>query len=397
MAVAGVIAMPRVSGSRKGTMRKPLLTGLVGVVVMSTSANAQSVKIEHQPAACAVSEKFPRFEARFLPPESVAVARIFFQGENRAEWFAVVMKPEGASFAGVLPKPKKSLKAFRYYIEVTDKALVTSRSTEYTTQVVSSSGECSGKAVAGTLGSASVLLQGPAGAAALPAGFASTGVTAAGSASGSAAGSSTGAAGVAGAAGAAAAAGGGLSGGAVVGIVAGAGAAAAGVAVAAGKGSESGPAPGTGGSPSPTPPTATSYTGPFSGQRTDQFVHAAGPGGCQTVTRALSGTIRITLNQAQGGTANGTANISGTMTVIANTGTCSADQGVGFVSFIGHSATVTGTVGNIAFSVANQSESVTFTGALNGGVITGTATFTQNLTTPTSTRNGTTSIPVTLR
>ena len=76
--------------------------------------------------------------------------------------------------------------------------------------------------MAGALASASVILQGPAGVAALPVGFASSGVVA-----GSAAGSGS----SAGAAGAATAGGGGLSTGAVVGIVAGVGAAAAGVAV----------------------------------------------------------------------------------------------------------------------------------------------------------------------
>lgn len=207
-------------------MRQGFLFGLGLFVLTGGPAAEQNVKIEHQPAACAVAEKFPRFAARFAPSESVAVARVLFQGETK-EWYAVAMKAEGAGFSGVLPKPKKSLKAFRYYIEVTDKALGTTRTAEYTTSVVGSAGECSGKIMAATLGSASVLLQGPAGLAALPAGFASSGVVMAGSA----AGSSAGAAGATAAAGG----GGGLSTGAVVGIVGGVGAAAAGVAVAKSK------------------------------------------------------------------------------------------------------------------------------------------------------------------
>ena len=269
-------------------MWQRFLFGLGVVYLNSSPVEAQTLNIDHQPAACAVAEKFPRLEARFTPVDTVAVARVLFQGHTK-EWYSVAMKAEGLAFAGVLPKPKKSLKAFRYYIEVTDKSLGTNRTAEYTTSVVAGAGECSGKVVAASLGSASVLLQAPAGAAALPAGFASTGVVTSGSAAGSAtAGSSTGAAGaagVAGAAGAAAAAGGGLSGAAVVGIVAGAGAAAAGVAVAAGKGGDNSSSSRNSPTPSPTP-SSTSYTGPFSAQMVIQFTYASGPGGCRFRSRS---------------------------------------------------------------------------------------------------------------
>jgi hypothetical protein len=129
----------------------------------------------------------------------------------------------------VLPKPRKDLKSFRYYIEVTDKAMGTNRTAEYTAAVVDSTSACKGKVMAGALGSASVILQGPAGVAALPAGFASSGVVA-----GSAAGTTAGAGSAATSAGGAAA-GGGLGATAlVVGGLAAGGAVAAGVAVAGG-------------------------------------------------------------------------------------------------------------------------------------------------------------------
>ena len=165
-------------------MKKRLVAGLGVLALASSSGHAQTLNIDHQAVGCAVAEKFPRLEARFSPSDIVAKARVVFQGENTQEWYAVVMKPEGGAFAGVLPQPKKSLKAFRYYIEVTDKALEVNRTAEFTTNVVDSSSACKGKIMAGTLGSASVVLQGPAGAAVLPAGFASNGVVAAGSAAG---------------------------------------------------------------------------------------------------------------------------------------------------------------------------------------------------------------------
>jgi len=154
-------------------------------LLIASKAAAQAPAIDHSPVTCAVADKFPRMEARFTPADGVAAARIVFQGDNLKEWYSVAMKPEGPVFFGVLPKPKKSLKSFRYYVEVTDKALGASRTTEYTTAVVDSAGACKGRVMAATLASASILIQGPAGAVALPVGFASTGVVAAGTAAGS--------------------------------------------------------------------------------------------------------------------------------------------------------------------------------------------------------------------
>jgi hypothetical protein len=150
---------------------------------------------------------------------------VVFQGQTK-DWYSVSMKAEGAVFVGVLPKPKKDLKSFRYYIEVTDKSLGTNRTAEYEAAVVDSASACKGKLLASALSSASVVLQGPAGVAALPAGFASSGVVA-----GSAAGSSA----AAGAGASAAGAGGGIGATAlVIGGVAAAGGAAAVVAAKGG-------------------------------------------------------------------------------------------------------------------------------------------------------------------
>ena len=164
---------------------------LLALLGASSSVLAQGPGIDHQPVACASAGKFPRLEARFSPSEAVATARVLFQGQT-ADWYSVAMKAEGAAFAGVLPKPNKDLKSFRYYIEVTDKAMGTNRTSEYTAAVVDSASACKGKVMAGALSSASVILQGPAGVAALPAGFASSGVVA-GSAAGSSAAAGAGA------------------------------------------------------------------------------------------------------------------------------------------------------------------------------------------------------------
>lgn len=210
--------------------------------------------IEHDAVACVVADRFPRFVARF-PGTEVAIARIVFQGSS-PDWYSVTMKPEGGSFAGVLPKPLKSLKAVTYYIEVTERTLATNRTRDYVALVVGSPGACSKRAVAGTVPTASILMQNPPGVVALPAGFAPSGVITGSAAPG------------AGLAGAGAAGAAGLSAGAVTAIVGGVAGAAA-LAKAAGRGGEtSSGAPGspTGSAPpSPTPAPGFTFAGHWAG------------------------------------------------------------------------------------------------------------------------------------
>lgn len=332
-------------------MLQRLLAGLGGLMLSYSSVDAQTLNIDHQPVGCVVAERFPRLEARLSPADTVAVARVLFHPENAQHWYAVVMKSEGPGFSGVLPKPKKSLKAFRYYIEVTGKALGSSRTADYTTNVVASPGECKGKLVAAALASASVLLQVPAGAAALPAGFASTGVVAAGS-------------GAAGAASGTAVGGGGLSTGALVGIVAGAGAAAAGVVVAAGKGGDEG-----------SSATSKSYSGPFNGQLV--FTETTGTVTCSH-TRVLSGSMTITL-EVSGGAVTGSARMNGTNTNSGVTGpACTPPENRPF----NYGGPVTGTTGNLVFGVetvatgqVTSTVTIAFQGALSNDVIAGTVSY----------------------
>jgi hypothetical protein len=270
-----------------------------------------ALSIEHQPVGCAAAERFPRLEARFTPADTIAKARVLFQGANLEEWYSVVMKPEGTAYAGILPKPKKSLSAFRYYIEVTDTALETSRTAEYTTSVVASASECKSKIMAGVVTSASVVLLGPAGAAAVPVGFASAGVVAAGSAASAAGATSAGG-------------GGGLSTGAMVGIGAGV-AGLAGVVAAKGGGdsnttpSSSSPAP-SAPAPTPTPappptpsptPGVAQYDGNYRGAYSGTFGGApvSGP----VAYSVSNGQLSLTEPGGGSGTvdASGSANFGG--------------------------------------------------------------------------------------
>jgi hypothetical protein len=170
---------------------------LGGIVLVGFSgAAAYPAEIDHKAVACAVAEQFPRLEARLTPADGVGRARVFFRTEGSPAWYAVAMKREGEVFAAALPKPKKSLKQFRYYLEVADTGLATTRTEEYATSVVSGPGGCTKGLMAAVMSGASVLLEVPAGAAAIPVGFSSAGVAAASStatvAGGSAAASSGG-------------------------------------------------------------------------------------------------------------------------------------------------------------------------------------------------------------
>ena len=352
-------------------MRRHMVFVVGLLACLGSPAVAQTTRIEHQGVACAVAERFPRFEAGVSPVESVAMARVLFQGTS-SEWYSVAMKAQGGSFIGVLPKPKKGLPSFRYYIEVTDKALRTTRTPEFTTTVIESSGACKGGILAGALGSASVVLQGPAGVVALPAGFASTGVVA-----GSAAGST------AGASGAAAAGGGGLSTGAVVGIVGGVAAAGAGVAAAVALRGDGG---------------TLLYQGPFAGQAPFAMAYTDGtvpgsvcPSGPPCVipfpcsgTSSVAGTVQITLDH-ESGAVNGRLQTDGTSTS-SGTGSCAQ----GNLSVGGSPVPLTGTAGsftgrleaslNSTGAATITTNSITeFSGALSGGAITGTLTLTRSV------------------
>ena len=150
--------------------RVMLSLGLVGAVP------ALATEIDHRAVDCVVAGSFPRLEARLTPAETVGRARVVFRGETDTHWYSVTMKPADAGFTGVLPKPLKSLRKFVYYIEVTDRALGTNRTAEFTPVVVSGLGACKDKVLAGALPSATVALEAPVGAPLIPTGFASSGV-----------------------------------------------------------------------------------------------------------------------------------------------------------------------------------------------------------------------------
>jgi hypothetical protein len=145
----------------------------------AAGARVDAATIEHMPVGCVVADAFPRFEARLTPADSVGRARVFFRGEGSTSWYAVSMTRAGETFTAFLPKPKKSLPRFSYYVEVVDTAMATSRTAEHTAGVAETGACAPDMMAAPSVAAASVLVEAPSGAAALPVGFSGTGVTAA--------------------------------------------------------------------------------------------------------------------------------------------------------------------------------------------------------------------------
>jgi hypothetical protein len=320
---------------------------LLALGLSSLSQGRDSVAIDHAPIACSVAGQYPRVDARFAPSDQVAAARVFFQGKS-AEWYSVDMKVVDTGYSGVLPSPLAQLKAFRYYVEVTNRGAATSRTPEYAVDVIEGAGGCRGRASA-ALGTASVLVHGPAGAASLPAGFGSSGVSMAGSAAGSVAGAAGGG-GTSGAAvaGGAAATGGGLSTAAIVGIAAGA-VGAAGVAVGA-----------SGKDSSPTP-SGTSVAGQWAGTFRDTDATPS----CGT----LAFSTTLVLNQSGGA-------LTGTMTNLLTTPPPAANCAAQGTSFSGPviSGTASGTSVQFVANLTTVSPTrvFTFTGSVSGSTLSGT-------------------------
>ena len=347
------------------------------LAVSAPVARADTLAIEHSPVGCVVADKYPRFEARLTPADAVAKARVLFQTKGGAPWYAVAMRRDGPAFQGVLPKPKKSLKVFRYYIEATDRTANTVRTVDQDATVVDSAAGCQGKMMAGALGSAKVTLEAPAGAPTVPAGFAAGGIAVAAGAAAVASGA------------AASAGGGGFPTALVLGA---AGAAAAGGAVIVAKG---------GGDDA----TQKTYRGAVNGTYSETSVCPMPTGGTSscTWTYGITGNATVTLAEETGGAVRDVSGlqITGTLAPTAQAGGC---IDVGSQPF-NRTCQLTGSAS--ALTCRQQADSTDannprtevfdFSGALGGGGLSGSATITVTGRSSGCTKTGSGSLPVSLR
>ena len=104
--------------------------------------------IAHQDVGCVVAGEFPRLEACFTPAESVGKAQVQFRADEKGPWYYVDMKESGGCRSALLPKPKKDIGTFHYFIEVVDRSFTavqkpeTAPSQSFAPRVVGSRREC---------------------------------------------------------------------------------------------------------------------------------------------------------------------------------------------------------------------------------------------------------------
>jgi hypothetical protein len=150
---------------------------VVAVLVLVASSAHAAIDIRHDAVACVVADRYPRLEAALDPAGEVARARLHFRPRDGKHWYSVPLRPDGAQFAAVLPKPKPEVGAIVYYLEATDAALTPTRTPEVSAVVAGSELACEQRKVAAALATATVELTAPTGAPAIPAGFSAAGVS----------------------------------------------------------------------------------------------------------------------------------------------------------------------------------------------------------------------------
>ena len=104
--------------------------------------------IVHKDVGCVVAGEFPKLEACFTPAESVGRAQVQFRADEKGPWYYVNMKEEGGCRSALLPKPKKDIATFHYFIEVVDRSFTavqqpaSAPSESYAPRVVANRRDC---------------------------------------------------------------------------------------------------------------------------------------------------------------------------------------------------------------------------------------------------------------
>jgi hypothetical protein len=150
------------------------------------------------------------------------------------------------------------------------------------------------------------------------------------------------------------------------------------------------------------------YSGSFAGQQIETHRYNTG-GGC-TFTYVWNGALTMTVEQRSDGTVSGTASMSANKSAIGVTGDSCAIPPDPTITFRDWTSPVTGTTSNIAFNGTrsgaqpslSESQTLSFSGGLAGGVVSGAMTYSRVLR-ATSTlgvvtdASGSVTFPVTLR
>ena len=153
---------------------------MAALMAVGDASYAAGPAIEHKAVSCIVAGVFPRLDACFAPQEDLSRARVHFRADGTPHWYFVDMAAAGGCRSVLLPKPLPTTSAIDYYVSALGRTFDETRTSEYTPRVVAREGDCRDDLlVAGSAGSATVLLGAAAGAPAVPAGFSPEGIVAA--------------------------------------------------------------------------------------------------------------------------------------------------------------------------------------------------------------------------
>lgn len=82
---------------------------------LTPPAEAEEIRISHDPALCVLVDVFPRLRACVQPHEGLARPRAYFRAEGDGSWYYVEMRRDGDCHVAVLPKPLAEARRVEYY------------------------------------------------------------------------------------------------------------------------------------------------------------------------------------------------------------------------------------------------------------------------------------------
>lgn len=111
-------------------MKKSLAPALVLLTAAAAAANEPPV-VEHQPLLCTVPDKPISICAAVSDDSNVAVARVYFKRQGDEFYAFVQMAFTGVNYCGTLPAPREKAKTVEYYVQATDDAYQTQRTSTF--------------------------------------------------------------------------------------------------------------------------------------------------------------------------------------------------------------------------------------------------------------------------
>jgi len=112
------------------------------VLILATAAPAAGLKVDHQPVACMIKDRFPVIAAAIEPTADVERARLYFKAAQDESFYFVDMTLTQGRFEARLPKPKEKAGSVVYYIEASGAEGTTRRTPEISAAIVNKREAC---------------------------------------------------------------------------------------------------------------------------------------------------------------------------------------------------------------------------------------------------------------